>query len=310
MQTLPTPRFPRAAARSRAIAALAALCAAGLLTGCSAPRVTGKAESEQRVSTCEAAFYAASDSTDAADADGRVLAERYQSAVDAQHAWLDVAIHCPQRFSEGVLRSAQSQYEAYLLADRIGRAYQPLTVRRLDAVDELAIGGETLAYLALAEDRAGFGTEVLAGRYAAGEGSDRDTAKLSSSGALLDISDDHKESASRLVSLAGSKQKDLRQKVYATQEIVDSPDTIKDLTTGLTANTVAVVEMDCVREELQAVAHYGTLDDVEEDDASQKQLRADLLQLAMLIATHAYTAFTLGYPDRDDVLFSAADSTK
>ena len=155
-----------------------------------------------------------------------------------------------------------------------------------------------------AEDRAGFATQTLAGRYVAGMGSDRQTMALATDGTLLDMSDDHKETASRLMGLTDSGQEDLRQKVYQATTLIDDPNTAVDPATGLRANTLAIVEMDCVREELQDVEQYGTLDHADDTKDAQRQLRASLLQLAMLIATHAYTAFGLGYPFTDEVLFA------
>lgn len=299
MQTLLP--FPRVRRRLAAWAAI--LCAVALCAACTAPRVSGKAEAERDANACESAFADAGEHSEAVTDVSLLLVERYQAARSAQHDWLDVAIQCPQRFSEGVLHSAQAQHYAATLASALGRDYQPLTVNRLDTVTALPIGNQALARLALAEDRAGFATQTLAGRYVAGMGSDAATAALADDGTLLDMSDDHKETASRLMSLTDSGQEDLRQKVYAAVTLIDDPDTAVDPTTGLRDNTLSIVEMDCAREELQDMEQYASLDHAADTEDAQRQLRASLLQLAMLIATHAYTAFDLGYPLTDSVLF-------
>lgn len=279
---------------------MVACCAAG----CAPPRLAGRAESEQRITACESLLIAAGDDTDAMFDANASLSERRLAARDAQHGWLDVAVQCPQRFAEGTLRSAQAQIVAERTASALGQTNQPLTVSRLDDVTALDVGGDALARLALAEDRAGFATEVLAGRFAAGEGSNAATAAMAADGSLLAMSGDHKQTASQMMHLARGAE-DLRRKVYATADLVDVPDTMVDPATGLRANTVAVLEIDCAREELEAVRESGALTKTPGTDAERGRLRADLLQLSMLIATHAYTAFDLGYPYADFALFDA-----
>lgn len=406
MQTA-LPHSPRlaAAARRAASAAAAALLALGL-GGCSGLRVEGRAESQIESSPCETAYYAAQDHTDAAGDGTALTVQRYIAAEQAAHDWLDVAIQCPQRFSEGTLRSAQMQYSAMTLAAKLGQSYQPLTVRRLDGIDSMAISGTSLAQMALAEDRAGFITEVLAGKYvvkapstsvaacsSSSSGSSSSSsgtesssssscvtaasgkfvAALASNGAskLLGFSDDHKEAASQMMSIAGSGTEDLRRKVYATDDILADPYTIVDPVTGAKANTVAVAEINAARAELTAMesafdgassasssaassgsdssgsasssassgsASSGSASsaassdtassgsDASREDSSSsgtasshdtassawgnassssanEALKNDLLQISMLIATHAYTAFTLGYPSTDHYLF-------
>ncbi|PAU70111.1 hypothetical protein B1400_0082, partial [Bifidobacterium italicum] len=202
----------------------------------------------------------------------------------------------------GTLRSAQAQAAAHALAGALGDSYEPLTVERLDDVDALDIGGDALAKLALAEDRAGFATEVLAGRFADGAAEDEATARLVKDGDLLAMSDNHKETASRLMHLSDGAR-DLRRKVYATQELTAHSAQAVDPATGLRANTVAILEIDCARDELTAFDSSAHVDYATMSSPRRTQMRAALAQLSMLIATHAYTAFTLGYPRTDDVLF-------
>lgn len=287
---------------ARLIAAAVACAFVGSAAACSAPRVEGRAEGERSVDVCETLLGEATDASTRGAEPGAPKIARYMAFEDASHRWLDVAIQCPARFAEGTLRSAQAQAAAYTLAGTIGVDYEPLTVTRLDDVDALGIGGDALAKLALAEDRAGFATEVIAGRFADGVADDARTAALAEDGALLAMSNDHKETASRLMHLSDGA-KDLRRKVYATQALTKHSADVVDPATGLRANTVAVLEIDCARDELTAFdasAHvdYGTM-----PEGRRMQMRTALAQLSMLIATHAYTAFTLGYPSTDAALF-------
>ncbi|RSX45186.1 hypothetical protein D2E22_1866 [Bifidobacterium castoris] len=288
--------------RAQLVAAAAVCALVAPTAACSAPRVEGRAESEQSVDVCETLLGEAAAASGHGDEAGAPKIARYMAFEDAAHRWLDVAIQCPARFAEGTLRSAQAQAAAHTLAGTVGASYEPLTVERLDDVDTLDIGGDALAKLALAEDRAGFATEVLAGRFADGVAEDATTARLVKDGDLLAMSDNHKETASRLMHLSDGA-KDLRRKVYATQELTAHSGQAVDPATGLRANTVAILEIDCAREGLAAFDASAHIDYTAMSAQQRTQTRAALAQLSMLIATHAYTAFTLGYPRTDDVLF-------
>ncbi|WP_163227173.1 hypothetical protein [Bifidobacterium choloepi] len=359
MQTPDSPVFRPLSTLRRATAALLAAVLLVATAACSEVRVAGLAESEQSSSPCELAYYAATDHTATMDGtDGTtILSMRYLAALQAQHDWLDVAIQCSQRFTEGTLRSAQAQYSARSMAAQLGQSYQPLTVNSLDDIDSMAITADALSSMALAEDRAGFETEVLGGIYASKAPTSGNAAvkalAANTATKLVAISDNHKECASQMMMIAGSGATDLRRKVYATGDLTASPYLIADPATGIDANTVAVAEINAARAELEAMSDNaydasklsandeadvtasasssasastssGSSDSASSDSASSdsassdsassdsassdssgaSELRADLLQLSMLIATHAYTAFTLGYPSMDHFLFS------
>lgn len=294
MPTRPHSTFYINNAWKRTIPVLCCLIILCLLTACSSPRIQGRAEYEQHANACDAALDTAIEQTEQMNNTDDLLYAQYHAADSAQHNWLDVAVQCPQRFTEGTLRSAQAQYLAMQLANRLGVTAQPLTVNHLDQINALNIGKTALAQAALAEDRAGFSTEVLAGRVAAG--------KAESTIDLLAVSNNHKQTASRMMYFAPDTQ-DLRRKVYSTDQLIASPNTMVDPNTGLLTNTVAMIEMNCAIEELTAIQNTGELSTELETDSAKAQLRAQLLQLSMLIATHAYTAFTLGYPAADYALF-------
>ncbi|RSX54951.1 hypothetical protein D2E26_1005 [Bifidobacterium dolichotidis] len=234
---------------------------------------------------------------------------RFVAADQAEHDWIDVAIQCPTRFEEGTLRSAQMQFLAQSSAQRHGRNYTALTVTRLDDLKKNVLPGQTLAKLALAEDRAGFATEVLAGKRAVAQ----QINGANGSNRLNALSDDHKQAASELMQLAGNTQ-DLRRKVYSVHELEAHPDSIVDPATGLRANTVAVLEMNCARDEVAAVQktitqHTAATQSGESDAQTEQQAQDrndELCKLALLFATHAVTAFSLGYPGTDWALFKNA----
>lgn len=302
MQTHGILRFFTRHIHKRGITVLSLLVCMGLLSGC-AVRVEGRAEYEA-AGTCEHAYYAARDASQTADSGTFPLFIRYAAADAAQHNWLDVAIQCPARFTEGTMRSAQAQYTMSLLASRLHIPYQPLTVSSLDGIASMKIAPTALAQMALAEDQAGFATEVLAGRWAVSVPASANAYAASlaanTSAKLLTMSDNHKETASQLMYIAGSETKDLRRKVYATQTITANPGTVTDPSTGVQANTLSVVELNTARQELEALANNAyNATDVE----SSSELRANLLQLSMLIATSVYTAFKLGYPNVDGLLY-------
>ena len=71
-----------------------------MLAGCAAPRIAGRAESEQRLSPCESAVEAASAGTERAMSADSPVTMRYVAAKQAQHDWLDVAVQCPLRFAD------------------------------------------------------------------------------------------------------------------------------------------------------------------------------------------------------------------
>ena len=96
------------------------------------------------------------------------------------------------------------------------------------------------------------------------------------------MSDNHKEAAARLTMLSKGAQ-DIRRKVYDTRMLTTSEVNATDPATGLRTRTPAIVEMDCAREQLQRI------DDLPASD----------------IATHAVTAFGLGYPSADYALFAS-----
>lgn len=306
MPTLPYLLYAHRARHSRLAAALSCLFAVCLLAGCAAPRIAGRAESEQRLSPCESAVEAASAGTERAMSADSPITMRYVAAKQAQHDWLDVAVQCPLRFAEGTMRSAQMQYRTQQLARVLGANSKTLTVTRLDSVASVPIGGDALAQAALADDRAGFATEVLAGRFVSGVARDARTTPLAEDGTLLAMSENHKQAASQMMQLSNGAR-DLRQKLYGTDELLAHSANVTDPVNGLRANTVAVVEMSCAREEMQAIAQSTRTMELPDDANAVQQAQQGLLQLSLLAATHAYTAFNLGYPSSDYAVFAADD---
>ena len=333
--------------RPSSIVAAAVAAAAVLATaGCATPRFEGRAESEQVVSDCERAYYAAADA-ETSLAGPFVL--RSLTAADAAAQWLDVAVDCPSRFGEGVTNAVRltSRYAtAGIGADdgtndtddaaAIATAdiWPSLTAAR-DAADPAAssasasddttgtaaaIPATALAAMALAEDRAGFILQIMAAR---GDGD-----------VTLAMSDAHRTAGERLFSLSGlAIDDDPRLKTYDTSALLDHPSTLVDPATGLSAPALAVVEMNCAREEIAAVdlsgddADSGTADTAgtatdgtatgasgtdgtaaDDSDAtassSADAARTIRRALAELIASRLRLAFGHGYPMFDEALFA------
>ena len=120
------------------------------------------------------------------------------------------------------------------------------------------------------------------------------------------MSENHKQAASQMMQLSNGAR-DLRQKLYGTDELLAHSANVTDPVNGLRANTVAVVEMSCAREEMQAIAQSTRTMELPDDANAVQQAQQGLLQLSLLAATHAYTAFNLGYPSSDYAVFAADD---
>ncbi|MBT1166470.1 hypothetical protein [Bifidobacterium simiarum] len=198
---------------------------------------------------------------------------RLLAASGARSAWSQAAVDCPGRFAEGTVRSAQAMIVGRSLEQAAGMVGRFITVPS-DRIDEGVLGDgtaagtestgtkssgstgagstdssgsaesalttKTAAALAVAEDRAGFGFEILAARHGA-------------NATMHTLSNRHKTNA-QLLATAVKQTKDPRQKVYAVKSLLAGPNTIIDPTNGIVAPTPAVVEMNCAMEQLNALA--------------------------------------------------------
>lgn len=206
--------------RACAIATILALAMGA--SACSTPRVAGRAESERRLSACESAYLSASSNSDRMNDTSTHIVERYLSARQASYDWIETATQCSARFGEGTMRGAQARHIVRTLATRLGIAVDPVTPSRLDDVSSLDLDDDSLSTMAEAEDAAGFATEILAAR--------------SDGNVSLDLSDRHKTTSQRLISLAGNDD-DHRDKMYDAATLLANPDTMVDGATGLKAPT-------------------------------------------------------------------------
>lgn len=255
-------------------------------SACSTPRVAGRAESERKLSACESAYLSASSNSDRMNDTSTHIVERYLSARQASYDWIETATQCSARFGEGTMRGAQARHIVRTLATRLGIAVDSVTPSRLDDVSSLDIDDDSLSTMAEAEDAAGFATEILAAR--------------SDGNVSLDLSDRHKTTSQRLISLAGNDD-DHRDKVYDAATLLANPDTMVDGATGLKAPTGAVIEMNCARGEISAVA--ASSNTTGEGTSSNASRKASLGTLAALIADRAELALYWGYPAFDEALF-------
>ncbi len=88
-------------------------------------------------------------------------------------------------------------------------------------------------------ERAGFATDVLAGRFVSGVARDARTTPLAEDGTLLAMSENHKQTASQMMQLSNGAR-DLRQKMYGTDELLAHSANVTYTVNGFRATTVAV----------------------------------------------------------------------
>ena len=286
MQTR-SPFFPLALSTVRRACVL--VCASALvasLAACSAPRIAGRAEAEQQPSPCEKAYADATANADIMADRSRHIVMRYLAAQEAVSDWANTAAYCPARFADGTLRSAQARHAVRLMASRLAIDIAQPTLSRCDGIDSLDVDTDSLAAMAAAEDQVGFAMEVFAAR--------------SFGHATLDISDRHKTTSQRLISLSGAED---------VTQLLANPNTIVDSATGLYAPTDAVLEMNCARSEIAAVAasstssNASTKSQTTSDDHSDDSREQSLGILASMIADRVDLALTWGYPSFDEALF-------
>lgn len=281
----------------RVLASATAIVTMLSLSACNPPRLEPQTE---QAGPCKSAYNDAMRSSSRTTADNPFVV-RYLSASDAVQAWKNAAASCPTRFGMYTMKSVQMQWMQTNLAPLTGVSNPPRPKAEntdLNEVVALSLDNKTIGNLALAEDRAGFETEVLAAK-----GVD---------GATLRLSDAHKAVAARLISiephegLPDLRVEDPRQKVYDTDNLLAHPDVITDPSTALQAPTIAVVEMSCVRESLTALASALTVSD---DDGMKSRSNTakgatdtSLTVLSDLISSRAYLALSEGYPATDAAL--------
>lgn len=255
--------------------AAAVLCIITLsLTGCTAPQLEAQVDEAARLSVCERSYESATNSSNIYRSGG-LLMVRYLAAHAATESWTAVAVSCPARLSEGIVRAAQASYEGQHLASRLRlTASAPETVD-FSEVARINMDTDALLNIVLAEDRAGFCMEVLAARETAN--------------AALSVADNHKTVAQRLFSLSGADN-DPRQKVYAVDQLLAHPDVIKDPATGLSVPTVAAVEMNCARSWLDALKQ------------SKMLSRAAKEWMAKASISRIWRALNFGYPSFNEAL--------
>ncbi|WEV52620.1 hypothetical protein [Bifidobacterium sp. ESL0704] len=287
--------------RRRVVPALAVAALVVPLAACNAPRIESPVES---AGPCRTAYDNAVSDSSQSDA-GHPFIDRYLSAGNAAQSWREAAILCPSQFSIYTIKSAQMQWLQRSLSVQVGvTPTRPnAALANLDNVFALHVSRDTLASMALAEDRAGFEIAVLAAK---GVGN-----------ATLRLSDGHKAVASRLISLetknaSATASNDPRKKVYDVTDLLAHPETITDPSTGLQTSTIGVVEMDCARESLTALSQTLPVSNTDDSSAANgaasgnqrnESSSKSLAVLADLISSRIYLALSLGYPSFDSALY-------
>ena len=255
----------------KTLAAMAICMVVLSLAGCATPQLQTQVDESAHLGTCERSYRSATRNSAAYQA-GRPLIARYAAARAAAGAWFSVAVSCPTRLSEGIAHAAQASYVAERLASRSDMTADSVGTVEFGEVAQLTMDADALSSIVLAEDRAGFGVEVLAARGTAN--------------ATLSVSDNHRTVAQRLFSLSGV-ERDPRQKVYAIDELLAHPNSIDDPATGLASPTLAAIEMNCARSWLDALDKTATLS------------RPTKQWMAKAIMNRLWRAFDFGYPSFD-----------
>ncbi|WP_416174684.1 MAG: Cation-transporting ATPase [Bifidobacterium crudilactis] len=270
-------------------------------------RVEGRAEQETELSPCEVAYQGAQHDQAAFDT-AISSVQRSQASRSASEHWIAVAANCTGRFAEGSMNSALALY-ALSRIEGTSPFSDAIAAVPSDAIAGSHLSSSEASAIALAEDRAGFGIEVLAARSGASSDS-------------LRLSDNHKALAQSLVSLH-PETSDPREKVYAVQQLLAHPATITDSVTGLSTTTSGQIEMDTARAIVEAmtVTKSSSENDTDGDDASASASSSSssststststsasssnrnaedsiqaLTVAARITASRAATAFALGFP--------------
>ncbi|PJM73457.1 hypothetical protein CS006_05330 [Bifidobacterium primatium] len=287
--------------------------------------LSGQGTDDSELSPCEQALTLATRHTRQYQ-EGMPSSIRLLSAAAAQHDWRNVAADCPQRFAEGTVRSAMATHAATTLASQLHikdvSKVMDSPAAQVASGTTLSIDTDAAATLSLAEDRAGFGYEILA-------------ARNNADATLYQLSNQRKTNA-QILATAVKHEKDPRQKIYSIKSVVNNPATSTDPDTGLTAATSAVIEMNCAVEQLNAMAAVDAADG--DDDASSSsnssttdsagsssadasgtgssaassttagssaisaKERASLTTVSSLISAHILQAIDLGYPALESAL--------
>ncbi|MDF7663467.1 hypothetical protein PT282_02085 [Bifidobacterium sp. ESL0763] len=241
-------------------------------------------------SPCDSA-YSAARIDERLSAPGNPLAVRYLALGNGAGAWNRTAASCPSRFAEGTMRSALALHLQAGIAPQLQAqiTLPDAATQNLDNVAALDVSDTALKSMALAEDRAGFETGVLAARQV--------------DGASLALSDGHRAVASRLISLQAPGAKgDPRQKVYDTSALLAAPNEIDDPATGLKTPVLAASEMNCARAEIAAIADDSPA--AAKSGATAGKGSDDTAQvLANLVISRISLALQKGYPAFDAALF-------
>lgn len=287
--------------------------------GISSPRLEGRAEQETELSPCEAAYQGAQQ--DQKNFDSAIsTVQRAQASRSAQQHWIDVAANCTGRFAQGSLNSALATYQLSQIEGSTALS-DALAVLPSSEIATSKLSTTEASAIALAEDRAGFGIEVLAARSGA-------------SADLLALSDNHKSLAQSLVSLH-PEANDPREKIYSVQQLLAHPDTVTDSATGLNTTTTGQIEMDTARAVIEAMSSsedvtssantedknadssassssstssasgnsQSSTDSDSSDTQTNNRSTAENIQAltvaARIVASRASTAFALGFPAFD-----------
>lgn len=265
-------------------AVLASAVVLGLgLSGCSAPSLD-KGAATTSLNACTSALLRAQTAQNTSE-NGIGSMEKVIAAQQASSLWIEVAVNCSQRFSEGVIKAAAAhQYSQNLAAQReLGTLVTDLPTQ--EALPKTTVRIERS--MAQAHDRAAFGIEVIAAR------------KSTLSDADLALSLRHRRRATMLADNAracttdarasqnGCSSSDPRKKIYSVENLLGNNESLIDPSTGLMTTPIAAFSMNCALQEISAVTS------VNSNETPDNQTRR---ALATFIAADVDEAYSIGYP--------------
>ena len=274
-------------------AAAATLGLALLLTtsGCGAngdsirdvlPHIDGQELSAPR-NSCEDALLHAGRAASNVDASGFRAAAMVALAHE-RDAWITVGARCPERFAEATMRAALADHAVGVVAtvdglQALGDALGddgPLSASA-DHSPVASTSSASAGVIALAEDRAGFGYEVIAARNG------REPADVVAS-------EDHRRVAALWAARANG---DPRLKVYQVSGLSDGSGMVD--VNGTAVPERAAIAMNTALEAISGLEDAGL--DAEDADSRER--------LASVVASNAAAAFSAGFPAQKWVVLAS-----
>ncbi|WP_377939035.1 hypothetical protein [Alloscardovia venturai] len=239
-----------------------------------------------QILTCDTAYFQAQNfSTFATYAPTRLVSHIYKFF--ASQRWMDVALACAHRTSEGVVKSSITLYESNkepILATLLtADSNSEETYLQHNGTHPTYLRAQTLQQLALAEDKLRFAYETLAAR------STSQDELMSLAHSAAQFSESYATAASR-----SKNYRDPRKRIYATDNLNDIHSDVDDPATEIFMPTKASLELDVALESLSALHDNRATQSVNSSHISIRN--SDIYSAIQRIRTHLLSAYEAGAP--------------